>query len=134
MVKAVEDAAVEPPVLTLILCEEKPPMIETAMIGKKTQTIHLGTRPQVRANLHRPMPVATDLSACSLALRAIEEPHSLTPAGEVRGGTVEAVWVRGLLAVDCAPSSRTVSVYSSTPSPKRQPQARQKRNSRGIGV
>jgi hypothetical protein len=63
---------------------------------------------------------------CAIAL------NSLASKGDDRGGIAQAVRPFPAREVSGALSKRTVSVYSSTPSPSRQPHARQKRISRGI--
>jgi hypothetical protein len=58
-------------------------MMETAIIGRRTQTIHLGTRLlHERAILKPPRPI----------VRGFIAPQFLTPVGAVFGGTVEAVF------------------------------------------
>ena len=112
---------------------DMPPNIVTAKIGRKTQIIHLGTRLHACLTFQRLKPIVADLMACSLALLAIV-PQSLTPVADVGNGAAEAVLDFWFRAVRGALSNRTVSVYSSTPSPRRQPHARQKRISLGISV
>jgi hypothetical protein len=60
---------------------------------------------------------ATNTQAIPLERRRFLLPETGTPAATTVG---------------CAPSKRTVSVYSATPSPSLKPQFRQKRSSDGI--
>jgi hypothetical protein len=110
----------------------KPPVIEAIMMGTMTQTIQRGTRLHARPILIWPSPVVNDLTVLSWMRFAIAL-NSLTLAGGAKGGTAQpAVRVLPAGEVFGALRKRTVSVYSSTPSPRRQPQARQKRMARGI--
>src|SRR5947209_12852112 len=124
-------AAERPLDLMLERCDMLPNIV-TAKIGRKTQIIHLGTRLHARPTRKRLKP-AVALMACSLVLCA-KVAQFLAPKGGTMGGTGAAVLDFWLRAVCGALSNRTVSVYSSTPSPRRQPHARQERISLGISV